>query len=237
MRFLLMFNKHEIRRYGFHGIAHQYLALEAARRLERPIDTLKLVTLHLGNGASAAAIRRGVCIDTSMGMTPMEGLVMGSRCGDIDPGVVIKLINDGYSVEDVTDLLNNKSGLKGLCGANDLRIVEKKIQQGDITAQKTLALYCYRIKKYIGAYIAALGGIDALIFSGGVGEHSALVRQMCCEGLGYLGVNLDAERNKAPDDYLRIDSDCSSCAVLLIPANEELEIARQIKAYLSNISV
>lgn len=227
--------KHEIQRYGFHGIAHQYLAFEAARQLKRPISTLKLVTLHLGNGASAAAIRGGFCIDTSMGMTPLEGLIMGSRCGDIDAGVLIKLLNDGYKVSELADLLNNNSGLKGLCGDNDLRMIQQRIIQGDTTAQQTLNLYCYRIKKYIGAYIAALGGIDALVFSGGVGEHSALVRQKCCEGLEQLGISLDVEQNQTQNNHRRIDSASSACAVMVIPANEELEIARQAWDFLYKV--
>lgn len=226
--------KHEIQRYGFHGIAHQYLAFEAARQLKRPVSTLKLVTLHLGNGTSAAAIRGGVCIDTSMGMTPLEGLIMGSRCGDIDAGVLIKLLNDGYKVGELADLLNNNSGLKGLCGDNDLRMIQQRIIQGDTVAQQALNLYCYRIKKYVGAYIAALGGIDALIFSGGAGQHSMLVRQKCCEGLEPLGIHLSREHNETPSNHhLRIDSPSSACAVMVIPANEELEIARQVWAFLT----
>lgn len=228
--------KHKIQRYGFHGTAHQYLSFEAARQLKRPVDKLKLVTLHLGNGASAAAVRGGICIDTSMGMTPLEGLIMGSRCGDIDAGVLIKLLNDGYNVSELADLLNNKSGLKGLCGDNDLRMIQQRINQGDTEAQKALNLYCYRIKKYIGAYIAALGGIDALIFSGGVGQHSALVRQKCCEGLEALGIHLCKEHNETPNsNHPRIDADNSSCAVMVIPANEELEIARQVRAHLNEV--
>jgi len=226
--------KHEIQRFGFHGIAHQYLAFEAAHQLKRPVSTLKLVTLHLGNGASAAAIRGGVCIDTSMGMTPLEGLIMGSRCGDIDAGVLIKLLNDGYKVSELADLLSSNSGLKGLCGDNDLRMIQQRIIQGDTVAQQALNLYCYRIKKYVGAYIAALGGIDALIFSGGVGQHSILVRQTCCEGLEPLGIHLCREHNETPNNHhLRLDSASSACAVMVIPANEELEIARQVWALLT----
>jgi acetate kinase len=227
--------KHQVHRYGFHGIAHQYLAVEAARQLNRPISTLKLVTLHLGNGASAAAISGGTCIDTSMGMTPLEGLVMGSRCGDIDAGVLIKLLNDGYSVEELDNLLNHLSGLKGLCGDSDLRIIQKRISEGDTVAKKALNLYCYRIKKYIGAYIAALGGIDALVFSGGIGEHSALVRQMCCENMGHLGIVLDIEQNQT-QNHLRIDAASAACAVMIIPANEELEIARQALGLLNKVA-
>ncbi|MBL4608145.1 MAG: acetate kinase [Pseudomonadales bacterium] len=225
--------EYKIRRYGFHGISHQYLAQKASHELDRPEKELRLVTLHLGNGASAAAINGGNCMDTSMGMTPLEGLIMGSRCGDIDAGVLMSLLYSGYSVSQLDDLLNKKSGLKGLCGENDLRLIEQGVGRGEPDAKKALDMYCYRIKKYIGAYAATLGGIDALVFSGGVGEHSAIVRQMCCEGLAFLGISLDLEKNKNPGAETKIHSYSATCAVLLIPANEELEIARQVKQYLS----
>ena len=219
--------QYQIRRFGFHGISHQYLANEVAQQIGRPLNTLKLITLHLGNGASVAAIREGQCIDTSMGMTPLEGLVMGTRCGDLDAGVVMKLVNEGYDVDALDNLLNHQSGLLGLCGSNDMRVIEQQVKEGDASAKQALEIYCYRIKKYIGAYVAALGGLDALVFSGGVGEHSAEVRRMCCEGLTCLGIKLDAQRNQQGEANRRIDSANASCTVWVIASNEALEIARQ----------
>ncbi len=219
--------QHGIRRYGFHGISHQFLAHEVARQLGQSVDRLKLITLHLGNGASVAAVRDGRCIDTSMGMTPLEGLVMGTRCGDLDAGVVMALLDEGYDRAALDQLLNHESGLRGLCGSNDMRVIETRLAQGDAAAQHALAMYCYRIKKYIGAYTAALGGLDALVFSGGVGEHSALVRAMCCDGLACLGIALDEPRNQQGSGSRRIDSSGTGTSVWVLSTHEELEIARQ----------
>lgn len=219
---------HGIRRYGFHGISHGYVARRAAVMLARPLDALDLVTLHLGNGASATAIHAGESVDTSMGMTPLEGLVMGTRCGDVDPAVPMLLGEiTARSREDVHRLLNHESGLMGLCGASDMREVHALADAGDADAIAALELYCYRAKKYVGAYVAALGRIDALVFTAGVGENDAEVRERICEGLGCLGISVDPVRNRKADTAERfVSPDDAAVAVLVIPTDEELEIAR-----------
>lgn len=224
--------EHGIRRYGFHGISHQYIATETARRLEDG-GRRRLVSLHLGNGASAAAILDGKSIDTTMGMTPLGGLVMGSRAGDIDAGVLLYLQRElGMDAARLDRLLNRESGLLALAGSNDMRRVLALADGGDEGAALAVKLFCYRIRKYIGAYFAILGGLDALVFTGGIGEHSAEIRALCCADLDHLGIALDPNRNTAPDADGRIDAEASPAKVLVIPANEELEIARQVSALL-----
>jgi acetate kinase len=221
-----------IRRYGFHGTSHAFVSRLAAEHLGRPAAELHLITLHLGNGASAAAVAGGRCIDTSMGLTPLEGLVMGTRSGDLDPAVVFYLHREaGMSVDDIDDLLNKRSGLLGLAGANDMREVERRAAGGDQAAAEALEVYCYRIRKYVGAYAAALGRLDALVFTAGIGEHSERVRAGVCQGLDGLGVRLNPNRNRARSARLRtISADDSPVAVLVVPTNEELEIAEQTLA-------
>jgi acetate kinase len=221
-----------IRRYGFHGTSHAYVSRKAAEHLGRPAAEVNLITLHLGNGASAAAVQGGRCIDTSMGLTPLEGLVMGTRSGDLDPAVVFYLHREaGLSVDDIDDLLNKRSGMLGLAGANDMREVARLVGEGDEAAAEALDVYCYRIRKYVGAYAAALGRLDALVFTAGIGENNDAVRAGVCQGLEGLGIRLDARRNKGRAARPRtISADGSQVAVLVVPTNEELEIAEQTLA-------
>jgi acetate kinase len=221
-----------IRRYGFHGTSHAYVSRKAAEHLARPAAELNLVTLHLGNGASAAAVAGGRCIDTTMGLTPLEGLVMGTRSGDLDPAVVFYLHREaGLSVDDIDDLLNKRSGMLGLAGANDMREIARLVAEGDQAAAEAMDVYCYRIRKYVGAYAAALGRLDALVFTAGIGENNDTVRAGVCQGLEGLGVTLDARRNKGRSGKPRtISADASNVAVLVVPTNEELEIAEQTLA-------
>jgi acetate kinase len=221
-----------IRRYGFHGTSHAYVARKAAEHLGRPAAELNLITLHLGNGASVAAVAGGRCVDTSMGLTPLEGLVMGTRSGDLDPAVVFYLHREaGLSVDDVDDLLNKRSGMLGLAGANDMREVARLVGEGNQAAAEALEVYCYRIRKYVGAYTAALGRLDALVFTAGIGENNDAVRAGVCQGLEGLGVALHAKRNKTRSGKARtISADDSPVAVLVVPTNEELEIAEQTLA-------
>jgi acetate kinase len=220
---------HHVRRYGFHGTSHLWVAKKAAALLKKPLPSLHLITLHLGNGASAAAIRQGRSVDTSMGMTPLEGLVMGTRCGDLDPAVPFYLRRaTGMPEGDLEALLNKGSGLKGICGANDMREVLRKANNGEPLAQLALELYCYRIKKYIGAYFAVLGRVDAVVFTGGIGENAAPVRIQCCQGLAALGITVDAGKNEKPyEEALEIQQDGAPVKVLAIRTNEEREIAQQ----------
>lgn len=229
------YERYGIRRYGFHGTSHRYIADRAAAYLKRPLNELKLITLHLGNGASAAAIRHGLCIDTSMGFTPLEGLVMGTRSGDLDAAVPLFLQNAlDESPQAVEKALNKESGLKGLCGSNDLREVLARDQAGEEQAHLALEIYCYRIKKYIGAYFAALGGLDALVFTGGVGENAGAVRSRICEGLEQLGVAIDPELNNRSLDFIQeIGRSNQPVRILAVRTNEELQIARETMAALS----
>ena len=226
------YQEYGVRRYGFHGSSHRYVAREAARYLDVPPAELNLITLHLGNGASVAAIQGGRCIDTSMGLTPLEGLIMGTRCGDLDPAVPFFLqAKTGRPFAEIESLLNRESGLKGICGANDMREVQQRAQAGDTQAELALDMFCYRIKKYIGAYFAALGRVDALIFTGGIGENSAEVRARSCQGLAALGIVVDEHKNGAVAGGLApIHARQSRAAILVIPTAEEQEIARQTVA-------
>lgn len=224
-----LYQEHQVRRYGFHGTSHQHVAQQAANYLQQPLSALRLITLHLGNGASAAAIRDGICIDTSMGMTPLEGLIMGTRCGDLDPAVHFYLARTlGMGLDEIEGLLNNDSGMKGLCGVCDMRDVHRLADEGNEQARLAIDMYCYRIVKYIGAYYLALGGLDALVFTGGVGENDALIRQSVCAGLAVLGITLDQQLNHSNiSETFSISETNNKIEVLVVPANEELEIARQ----------
>ncbi|MBJ7356276.1 acetate kinase [Nocardioides sp.] len=224
-----------IRRYGFHGISHQYVAGEAARFLGRPPEELAMVVLHVGNGASATAVLEGGPVETSMGLTPLEGLVMGTRGGDVDPGVLLHLLHRGYSVEDLEDLLNHRSGLQGLAGMNDLRDLHAARARGDERATSAYEVYCHRLRKYVGAYAAVLGRLDAVVFTAGVGERDPDVRADSLSGLGLLGIEVDPERNSADANGARVVStDTSPVPVLVVPTNEELSIARQVSALVAS---
>lgn len=229
-----VYAQHGVRRYGFHGTSHAFVARRAARFLDRPLSDLDLITLHLGNGASAAAIQGGRSIDTSMGLSPLEGLVMGTRSGDLDPAVIFHLIRQaGMTLDEVDTLLNKRSGLSGLCGDNDLRTIEARAADGDATAELALEVYAYRIRKYLGAYTAALGGLDAVVFTAGVGENAAGVRERITRGLEVLGIRIDAERNRAArvadasDGVVALHPDGAAVAVLAVATDEEHEIAAQ----------
>jgi acetate kinase len=221
--------EHGIRRYGFHGTSYAFVSREAASLLGRSVEEVNLIVLHLGNGCSAAAVERGRSVETSMGLTPLEGLVMGTRSGDIDPAVHAHLHRQlGWSLEDIDDALNRESGLKGLTGNNDFRELTESRAAGDEDAQLAFDLYCHRIRKYVGAYYAVLGTVDAVVFTAGVGEHASAMRAASLSGLGRLGIEVDASRNEQRMDAPRVVSpDGSDVAVLVVPTNEEWEIARQ----------
>lgn len=221
--------EHRIRRYGFHGTSHAYVSREAARLLGRPPAETNVIVLHLGNGASATAVQGGESIDTSMGLTPLEGLVMGTRSGDVDPAIVFHLARTaGLDIDHIDDLLNKRSGVLGLSGRQDMRDLVAAAENGDINAESALDVYCYRLRKYVGAYTAALGRVDAVVFTAGVGENSAPVRARALAGLEVLGIELDAVANTATARSARdIATVGSRVRVLVVPTNEELEIARQ----------
>ena len=232
------YRDYHVRRYGFHGTSHQYVANVAAAYLQQPLNQLRLVSLHLGNGASAAAIHYGNCIDTSMGMTPLEGLVMGTRCGDIDPALPFYLTrHSGMDLDEIEIMLNQHSGVRGLCGARDMREVHRLADAGNEHAALAIDLYCYRISKYIGAYHIALGGIDALLFTGGIGENDAAIRRLVCSQLAVLDVEIDDQINeKCHSDVGEISTADSNVKVLVVTTNEELEIARQTLQHISRHS-
>lgn len=226
------YTSYGIRRYGFHGTSHSYVAKEASIHLGKSLNDLNLITLHLGNGSSAAAIKSGQCVDTSMGMTPLEGLIMGTRCGSIDPSLCFHLLKTlNVSSDELEYLLNNCSGLLGICGTNDMREIESKAEEGDELSKLAIRMYCYSIRKAIGAYYAVLGSIDSLVFTGGIGENSATVRQHALEGMQCIGLAIDKLRNhEIFDELMEIQLD-GTTKILTIKTNEEKEIARQIKEY------
>jgi acetate kinase len=226
------YEKYKIRRYGFHGTSHKYVSTEAAKMLGKPIEELKIITCHLGNGASIAAIDGGRSIDTTMGFTPLEGLYMGTRSGDLDPAILIYLMDEeGLTSQEVYNLLNKQSGMLGVTGmTSDMRDIEDAALEGNERAKLALDMYSYKIKKYVGAYAAALGGLDVIVFTGGIGENSDIVRRDVCRDLGYMGVKIDDSKN----DGLRgkkvdISASDSRVKVLVIPTNEEIVIARDTK--------
>lgn len=224
--------RYGIRRFGFHGISHEYVSREAARALGRPVEDLRLIVLHLGNGASATAVAGGRSVETSMGMTPLEGLMMGTRGGDIDPGVLVHLLRGGgLDVDGLDDLLNHGSGLVGLGGHRDIRDIQKAMGEGDAAATLAFGVYLHRIRGYVGAYLAQLGGADAIVFTAGVGENNAAVRAGALAGLEGFGIRVDAALNESGSRGARaISPSAAPVAVLVIPTNEELEIARQALA-------
>jgi len=214
-----------IRRYGFHGTSHRYVSGRVPEILERPIEELKIITCHLGNGSSLAAVENGHCVDTSMGLTPLEGVMMGTRCGDIDPAIILFLQDTaGLTSAELNTLLNKESGLKGLCGLSDMRDIEEAAESGNQEARNALDVFIYRIVKKIGAYAAAMNGLDALVFTAGIGENSPLIRQRIVEKFGFLGLILDPAKNRANERI--ISGTDSKAAVLVIPTDEELLIAR-----------
>jgi acetate kinase len=217
-----------IRRYGFHGTSHQYVSEQAAAFLDVPLGSLSQIVLHLGNGASASAIVGGRPVDTSMGLTPMEGLVMGTRSGDIDPGVITYLSRTaGMSVEEIETMLNRHAGMLGLGGEIDFRVVHQRIESGDEAAQLAYDVYIHRLRKYIGAYLAVLGATDVITFTAGVGENDSAVRSDALSGMASLGIELDEHLNASPSrEPRRISADGSPISVLVIPTDEELAIAR-----------
>lgn len=229
-----LYEQHKVRRYGFHGTSHQYVAEQAAEYLQKPLNTLNLITLHLGNGCSATAIAQGKSVDTSMGLTPLEGLAMGTRCGDIDPALHFYLSRElKMSPQDLETLLNKQSGLKGVCGVGDMREVQRLADQGDQNAQLAEALFAYRVKKYIGSYYAVLGTVDAIIFTGGIGENSARIRELSCTNLQGLGIELDQAKNgSAGKGIVECHKPTSRVKVLVAPTNEELAIARHTLKFL-----
>lgn len=222
-----MYKRHKVRRYGFHGTSHKYVAERLALQLGKPLSDLKLITCHLGNGASCCAILNGESLDTSMGFTPLEGLIMGTRSGDVDPGVISYIMSrEEISIAEVNSMLNKHSGMRGLSGiSGDMRQIEEEMARGDERAKETFEMFEYRLRKYIGAYAAAMNGVDAIIFTGGIGENSKPLRERICHNLSYLGVTFDPEGNTGKGER-RISGPDSRVEVWVIPTNEELVIAR-----------
>jgi acetate kinase len=225
--------QHGIRRYGFHGTSHQYVSQTAAAFLGRDLADLKQIVFHLGNGASAAAIAGGRSVETSMGLTPLEGLVMGTRSGDVDPAALLHLARTaGMTIDDLDDLLNRRSGMLGLTGMQDMRDVKARRDAGDPDALLAFDVYVHRLRAYVGAYIAQLGGVDVISFTAGVGENAPLVRAGALATLGFMGVEIDDARNNAASRETRvISTDDSRVTVLVVPTNEELAIARQAREF------
>lgn len=221
------YTDHRIRAYGFHGTSHKYVSRQATAYLHKP--NAKLITIHLGNGCSIAAVEAEKSLDTTMGFGPLSGLVMGTRAGDIDASVIFHLVDQlGYSLSEVSELLNKKSGMQGLTGLSDMRDINKAAEAGNEDAAMATAIYTYRIKKYIGAYAAILNGLDAVVFTAGVGENAANIRELVCSNLQYLGINIDSEKNlKAGGAMREVNTATSPVKILVIATNEELEIARQ----------
>ncbi len=225
-----------LRRYGFHGISHRYVSGRLLECLGREAHGTRLITCHLGSGASVCAVRDGESVDTSMGLTPLEGLVMGTRSGDVDPGLLLYLLRtQDMTAEHLDDLLNHDSGLKGLAGQNDVRDLERAAEEGDQRAGMALDIFAYRVRKYLGAYAAALGGLDAVAFTGGIGEHAAKMRARICVGLDFLGLRLDQDCNGTVtgNEAMRISADAGPVPLWVIPTDEERQIAREVRVALS----
>ncbi len=234
----VLYKKHKIRRYGFHGTSHDYVSKQAAAVVNRPLEDLKIITCHIGNGGSLTAVEGGKSVDTTMGMTPLEGLMMGTRSGDLDPAIVpYTMSKEDLTVNEVNSMLNKHSGLQAISGtSSDMREIEEGMQNGEPNATLAFEMYEYRIRKYIGAYAAAMDGVDVIVFTAGVGENSATVRQRVCEKLTFLGVEIDQELNKIRSKEPRyISTPNSKIAVLVIPTNEELMIARDTYRLAGNV--
>lgn len=220
--------EHLIRRYGFHGTSHQYVSGRAAAILGRAPEQVNVISLHLGNGASACAVRGGMSVETSMGVTPLEGLIMGTRSGDIDPAIPLILARAGWSADDIDALLNHGSGLKALCGDNDMRVINARAAAGDADADLAREMFAHRLRKYLGAYLAVLGTVDAIVFTAGIGEHDAWVRERVCADLEVMGIAIDSVANWADESgERRISAPDSRIDVLVVPTDEEYAIATQ----------
>lgn len=229
------YEEHKVRRYGFHGTSHSYVSRRAAEILGREYEDLKFIVCHLGNGASISAVKNGKCVDTSMGLTPLEGLIMGTRSGDIDPAIIEYLCNkEDKSVHEILNVLNKESGVLGLSGgfSSDFRDLEKAYREGDQAAVRAMKAFIYRVVKYIGAYTAAMNGVDVICFTAGIGENNAFIRTSVCEYLAYLGISIDGEANAKRGEEVVISIPESSVKVLVVPTNEELAIARETVALL-----
>lgn len=222
----------KIRRYGFHGTSHKFVSRSVARKMEKNPEDINVITVHLGNGGSIAAVKNGKCIDTSMGMTPLAGVMMGSRCGDIDPAIAGYIAeHKGIRLREVDDILNKESGLKGICGMNDMRDIHASVEKGDKNAELALDMFAYRVKKYIGAYYAALGSVDAIVFTAGIGENDDIIREKVCSNMGGLGIELDLKENEGRiSQCKKISTSDSSVQLWVIPTNEELQIAKDAVA-------
>lgn len=228
----ILYQKYKVRRYGFHGTSHKYVSQRAAKFVNRPLEELKIISCHIGNGASITAIQGGKSVDTSMGMTPLEGLMMGTRCGDIDPAIVPFIIGkEELTLGEVSSMMNKHSGLLGVSGiSSDMREVMEAMFDGNAQAKLAIDMYTYKIKKVIGSYVAAMDGVDIILFTAGVGENAPLVREKVCDGLHFFGIELDREANAARSKTdRRISTPDSKVDVLVIPTNEELMIARETK--------
>ncbi|MDD7408326.1 MAG: acetate kinase [Anaerovoracaceae bacterium] len=229
------YTDYKVRKYGFHGTSHRYISLKAPELLGKKPEEVKLINCHIGNGASLAAIEYGKCVDTSMGISPLEGLMMGTRSGDIDPTVVTYIMQkEGKTAEEMLTILNKKSGLLGICGMSDMREVDSAAEAGDEMAELALKMYARRIKGYIGNYYVQLGGCDAIVFTAGIGEHDAEMRARVCEGLDLIGIKLDPEKNAKGEDI--ISTDDSPVKILLVPTDEELMIARDTAEIVSGLN-
>ncbi len=233
----VMYKRYSIRRYGFHGTSHKYVTERASAMLGKPLDQLKIITCHLGNGASMAAVKHGVSVDTSMGFTPLEGLLMGTRTGDLDPAIILHIMGrEELSLHEANTLMNKHSGLAGISGvSSDMREVTEAAEEGHTNARLALDVYGYKVQKYIGAYAAAMGGLDALVFTAGIGENAPDIRKLCLTDLQFLGIEVDDSKNKAvKGKETDISADGARVKTLVIPTNEELVIARDTKRIVEN---
>jgi acetate kinase len=223
-----LYTRHAIRRYGFHGTSHRFVSIRTARLLGRALEEVRIVTCHLGNGCSMAAVDRGHSVDTTMGFTPLEGLLMGTRCGDLDPAALLYVMGrEEIDISAANSLINKHSGLMGVSGvSNDMREIEKEVEKGNGQADLALNLFCYRVRKYIGAYAAAMGGMDGVVFTGGIGENSTEVRKRSLDGLDFLGIKVDSKLNAAQSSEERFIDKGSKVRAMVIPTNEELVIGR-----------
>ena len=224
------YEKYKIRRYGFHGTSHSYVSRKAAEVLGKKYEDLKIIVCHLGNGASVSAVKNGKCVDTSMGLTPLEGLIMGTRSGDIDPAIMEFIAHkEGKNIDEIMTVLNKKSGVYGLSNnlSSDFRDLEDGYNRGDEHCIRTMNAYCYRVAKYIGSYVAAMNGVDVICFTAGIGENAPLVRSLVCEHLSFLGVSIDEDANHKRGEEIAISTPDSKTTVMVIPTNEELAIARE----------
>jgi acetate kinase len=226
-----------IRRYGFHGTSHQYVSRETAKAMGKPVEDVNMITVHIGSGCSMAAVRGGHSVETSMGLTPLEGLVMGSRCGDVDPAIVFHLVREaGLDIDQIDTLFNKKSGLLGMCGSLDVRDIHKAIAEGDPAAKLAFDVFTHRLRQYIGGYCAQLGRVDAIAFTAGIGENDPISRAAALRGLEVFGIELDAERNQNARGAALISTDASRTQVWVMPTNEEYEIAHQAAELIDSLA-